>query len=245
MAEIKTREKFKGIKALDKAAVAGERMKQAFVRAKDQAENLLDDGQISPSEYAEDKVRYMAEDTAREVGHEAGKLTGKAQSVYRTRRETQRTVDAAQQDRTRIRYARSRTIKTAEIRQRTQLVRLITSLQEEIAYDRICGSWLSTENNLSASIRRICTRTYRMLIFDNTLCYRRLVQDTVITAERRTLLFGSRDDPRDMHPIELDPESDTLLLGCYGRFVAEERACRRAEQESISEECFTDHEPEA
>ena len=77
------------------------------------------------------------------------------------------------------------------------------------------------------------------------LCYRRLVQDTVITAERRTLLFGSRDDPRDMNPIELDPESDTLLLGCYGRFVAEERACRRAEQESISEECFTDHEPEA
>lgn len=108
MAEIKTREKFKGIKALDKAAVAGERMKRAFVRSKDQAENLLDDGQISPSEYAEDKVRYMAEDTAREIGHEAGKLTGKAKSAYRTRRETQRTVDAAQQDRTRIRYARSR-----------------------------------------------------------------------------------------------------------------------------------------
>ena len=57
--------------------------------------------------------------------------------------------------------------------------------------------------------------------------------------------FGSRDDPRDMNPIELDSESDTLLLGCYGRFVAEERACRRPEQESISEECFTDHEPEA
>ena len=55
--------------------------------SKDQAENLLDDGQISPSEYAEDKVRYMAEDTAREVGHEAGKLTGKAKSVYRTRRD--------------------------------------------------------------------------------------------------------------------------------------------------------------
>ena len=56
MAEIKTREKFKGIKALDKAAVAGERMKRAFVRSKDQAENLLDDGQISPSEYAEDMM---------------------------------------------------------------------------------------------------------------------------------------------------------------------------------------------
>ena len=36
MAEIKTREKSKGIKALDKAVVAGERMKRAFVRSKDQ-----------------------------------------------------------------------------------------------------------------------------------------------------------------------------------------------------------------
>lgn len=91
MAEIKTREKSKGIKALDKAVVAGERMKRAFVRSKDQAENLLDDGQISPSEYAEDKVRYMAEDTAREVGHEAGKLTGKAKSACRSHREAKRT----------------------------------------------------------------------------------------------------------------------------------------------------------
>lgn len=101
----------------------------------------------------------------------------------------------------------------AEIRQRTQLVRLITSLQEEIAYDRICGSWLSTENNLSATIRRICTRTYRMLIFDNTLCYRRLVQDTVITAERRSLLFGSRDDPRDMHPHRARPRERHAAAG--------------------------------
>ena len=119
MAEIKTREKSKGIKALDKAVVAGERMKRAFVRSKDQAENLLDDGQISPSEYAEDKVRYMAEDTAREVGHESGKLTGKAKSACRSHREAKRTADAAQQDRTRIRHARSQTIKTAEARQRT------------------------------------------------------------------------------------------------------------------------------
>lgn len=95
MAEIKTREKSKGIKALDKAVVAGERMKRAFVRSKDQAENLLDDGQISPSEYAEDKVRYMAEDTAREVGHEAGKLTGKAKSACRSHREAKRTANDA------------------------------------------------------------------------------------------------------------------------------------------------------
>lgn len=50
MPEIKTRETVKDIKILDKASVAGERMKQAFIRSKDTAQNLMDDGQVSPSE---------------------------------------------------------------------------------------------------------------------------------------------------------------------------------------------------
>lgn len=78
MPEIKTREKVKDIKVLDKAAVVGERMKQAFVRSKDQAENLLDDGQVSPSEYAEDKIRYAAEDVADQVGHD---ISGQAKKA--------------------------------------------------------------------------------------------------------------------------------------------------------------------
>ena len=78
MAEIKTREKSKRHQGTGQGGRGRRTDEAAFVRSKDQAENLLDDGQISPSEYAEDKVRYMAEDTAREVGHEAGKLTGKA-----------------------------------------------------------------------------------------------------------------------------------------------------------------------
>lgn len=70
MGRIKTRESVKDIKILDKAAVASERMKTALVRSKDQAENLMDDGQISPSEYAEDKIRYAAEDVTDQVWHE-------------------------------------------------------------------------------------------------------------------------------------------------------------------------------
>ena len=70
MGRIKTRESTKDIKVLDKAAVASERMKTALVRSKDQAENLMDDGQISPSEYAEDKIRYAAEDVTDQVWHE-------------------------------------------------------------------------------------------------------------------------------------------------------------------------------
>ena len=66
------------IKILDKAAVASERMKTALVRSKDQAENLMDDGQISPSEYAEDKIRYAAEDVTDQFWHEVSGQTKKA-----------------------------------------------------------------------------------------------------------------------------------------------------------------------
>lgn len=60
MSKIKTKESVKDIKVLDKAAVASERMKTALIRSKDQMQNLMDDGQVSPSEYAEDKLRYAA-----------------------------------------------------------------------------------------------------------------------------------------------------------------------------------------
>ena len=69
MPMVKTRETHKDIKALDKVSVAGERMKHAFIRSKDTAVNLVDDGQITPEEYAEDRVQYAAEDAARDTGH--------------------------------------------------------------------------------------------------------------------------------------------------------------------------------
>ena len=63
----KTRETVKDIKVLDKAAVAGERMKDAFIRTKDTVQNLSDDGQVSPTEYAEDKIQYAAQDVAEDT----------------------------------------------------------------------------------------------------------------------------------------------------------------------------------
>ena len=68
MSKIKTRETVKDIKVLDKAAVAGERMKDAFIRTKDTVQNLSDDGQVSPTEYAEDKIQYAAQDVAEDTG---------------------------------------------------------------------------------------------------------------------------------------------------------------------------------
>ena len=78
MSRIKTRETVKNIKALDKAAIASERMKDAFIRSKDTASNLMDDGQVSPSEYANDKVQYVSEDISREVTHKIATDTKKA-----------------------------------------------------------------------------------------------------------------------------------------------------------------------
>ncbi len=94
MPEIKTRETVKDIKILDKASVAGERMKQAFIRSKDTAQNLMDDGQVSPSEYAEDKIRYTAEDVAYDTGHtikkETDKAVDKGREVFREHRREKR-----------------------------------------------------------------------------------------------------------------------------------------------------------
>ena len=78
MSKIKTKESVKDIKVLDKAAVASERMKTALIRSKDQMQNLMDDGQVSPSEYAEDKIKYAAEDVVDRVRHDASSGAKKA-----------------------------------------------------------------------------------------------------------------------------------------------------------------------
>ena len=57
MADIKTRDAVKGtIKTLDKAAIAGERMKSAYAKTKDKAEQGYYAEENSPTEYASDKV---------------------------------------------------------------------------------------------------------------------------------------------------------------------------------------------
>ena len=71
-----------------------------------------------------------------------------------------------------------------DIRRRQQVVQHIASLEEQLDSDRICGAWLAAQGTLTASLRRIGTATYRMLVYDHTLCYRRLVQDAVVTLRR-------------------------------------------------------------
>ena len=61
MADIKTRDAVKGtIKTLDKAAIAGERMKSAYAKTKDKAEQGYYAEENSPTEYAADKVSHVS-----------------------------------------------------------------------------------------------------------------------------------------------------------------------------------------
>ena len=83
-----------------------------------------------------------------------------------------------------------------EIRTRTEVIRTLADLREQLDADRICGAWLSAENNLSASIRRIGEGMWRILVFDHALCYKRLVQDGIIALRRHRLWLGADDDNR-------------------------------------------------
>lgn len=71
MSKIKTREKGKDIKVLDKSNLVGQRMKNAFIRSKRNAAALMDDRQATPSEYAEDKVEFAADDLAHDTANVA------------------------------------------------------------------------------------------------------------------------------------------------------------------------------
>ncbi len=68
MPEIKTREIAKGtIKAIDKSAVAAERMKSAYIRTKDKADHSLYSAEGSPDEYTADRISGGTETAARET----------------------------------------------------------------------------------------------------------------------------------------------------------------------------------
>lgn len=74
MPEIKTRDTVKGtIKTLDRAAVAGERMKDAYVRTKDKAEQGVYPADGSLEEYAADRFSGSTEAVTYEAAHQFDK----------------------------------------------------------------------------------------------------------------------------------------------------------------------------
>lgn len=93
MSDIKTRDIVKGtIKAIDKAAIAGERVKAAYVRARDKAAHGAHSAEDSPNEYADDRfsgsmeaAAYKAVRQCDRQGRKAVKTTKDNISIARER----------------------------------------------------------------------------------------------------------------------------------------------------------------
>ena len=101
MKDIKTRESKRDIKTLDRAAGLAKVTKNTAVRTKDQVQNLSDDGQITPDEYAEDKIKYMAEraveDTGKATRKTAKKTYDSGKRLYKEIRRTRKEADSIKQ----------------------------------------------------------------------------------------------------------------------------------------------------
>ena len=94
MADIKTRDAVKGtIKTIDKAAVASERMKAAYAKTKDKAEQGYYAEEGSATEYAADKVSHASERVTEEGVHQFNKQGQK--SVQATKENIAKAKDKA------------------------------------------------------------------------------------------------------------------------------------------------------
>lgn len=107
MADIKTRDAVKGtIKTIDKATIASERMKSAYVGIKDKAEQGYYADESSATEYAADRISYAADRVKDEGIHQFNKQGQKA--VKTTQENISKAKDKI------IDFKQSRAVKAAE-----------------------------------------------------------------------------------------------------------------------------------
>lgn len=95
MADIKTRDTVKGtIKTLDKAAIAGQKMKQAYIATKDKAEHSVNAKESTAEEYAADKTEAGID----EIAHKGAYAFNKAgrKGVQETKKNIQSAKDGIQ-----------------------------------------------------------------------------------------------------------------------------------------------------
>ena len=95
MADIKTRETVKGtIKTLDKAAIAGQKMKQAYIATKDKAEHSVNTNENTAEEYAADKTEAGIDEIAHKGAYSFDKAGRKG--VQETKQNIQSTKEGIQ-----------------------------------------------------------------------------------------------------------------------------------------------------
>ena len=118
MADIKTRTTKKDIKIFDKASTVGDKMKSTYVRTKNNAENLADDGHNSPTDYAENNIRSAVEnvtkDTARGVKNTTKSAYKKGRELYRTHKDIKQAKNTVDQTAKTVKTTGKQTTKTLQ-----------------------------------------------------------------------------------------------------------------------------------
>lgn len=89
--DIKTKETKRDIRILDRNGNLAEHMKSTVIRSRDHAENLMDDGQESPTEYAGDTARDTLKDSGSRVSEgvhrQADQTVEKGRKAFQEHRE--------------------------------------------------------------------------------------------------------------------------------------------------------------
>ena len=96
MSDIKTKEKVKGVRALDKSKELGQRMKSGLVKTKQKMDDLTDDGQVTTEEYANDRMQEMAESAAEHTASGARTTVQHGKDACRHHREKVKAKQEAQ-----------------------------------------------------------------------------------------------------------------------------------------------------
>ncbi|MBS6194793.1 MAG: lysozyme family protein [Clostridiales bacterium] len=103
--EIKTRQVHKDIKMLDKAVTGTERIKRAYVRTKDSAEQIQEPQNATPVEYAEDKLSYYTDTAVHETAHQVRKQGGKIVDTVKEKRRSSKEIRGMEQAATDVKAA--------------------------------------------------------------------------------------------------------------------------------------------
>ena len=168
MKGIKTKESIKDIKALDKAAGLAKVTKNATVHAKQQVQNLTDDARITPDEYAEDKVKYMAEAVAEGTGKAAKQTVNNIydggnrlyKEIKRTRKEAETARSAAKTLHKSIKSSRQ-SIKTA---QHTTKTTVKTAQQTAKAAKKTAEATAKSSKMAAQAARQAAQATYKATV---------------------------------------------------------------------------------
>ena len=168
MKDIKTKESIKDIKALDKAAGLAKVTKNATVHAKQQVQNLTDDARITPDEYAEDKVKYMAETVAEGTGKAAKQTVNNIydggnrlyKEIRRTRKEAETARSAAKTLHKSIKTGRQ-SIKTA---QHTTKTTVKTAQQTAKAAKKTAEATAKSSKMAAQAARQAAQATYKATV---------------------------------------------------------------------------------